>query len=123
MAQLTVNKISNASALAQALAAASGGGDSFPNTGKEFIAIKNAGGAPITLTVVGSAGANNDKCNFGVAGTPGHDKTYSITNDSNVYVVGPFPVRPYADGSGLTQLTYSAVTSVTVEVFSLPPAN
>lgn len=123
MAQLTVQKITNASALnaSGALTAAAGGGDSFPNTGKEFYAIKNAGGAPITLTAKASAGPNNQPCNYGIAGTPAHDKTFSITNDSNIYVVGPFPTIPFNDGSGLLQLAYSAVTSVTVIPFSLPP--
>jgi hypothetical protein len=122
MAQLTVNRIAPGTALAQTLAAATGGGDSFLNTGKEQVAIKNAGGGSINITIRASSGANNDKCNFGIAGTPGHDIVIAIPNDSAVYLLGPWNPRPYSDGSGLCQLAYSAVTSVTIAVFVAPPA-
>lgn len=121
MAQLTVNKIAPGSALAQTLVAAAGGGDSFLNTGKEQIAIKNAGGGSINITIKASAGPNNDKCSFGIAGTPGHDIVVAIPNDSAIYLLGPYKPYPFADGSGLCQLTYSAVTSVTIGVFVAPP--
>ncbi len=114
MAVLTVAAIT-ATKQAQTLAAAAGGGDSFPNTGKEFIAIKNAGAGAITLTVT----AQGDPCNRGVAATTAHDKTYSIPNDSAVYVLGPFPPAFFNDSNGRAQLAYSGVTSVTVQILSL----
>lgn len=122
MAQLTVNKVQPGASLAESLVAATGGGDSFLNSGKEFVAIKNAGGGSINITIRASSGANNDKCNFGIAGTPGHDIVLAIPNDSAIYLLGPWNPRPFSDGSGLCQLAYSGVTSVTVGVFVAPPA-
>jgi len=117
MAVLTVNQIA-AAKQAQALAAANGGGDSFPNTGKEFIAVRNAGAGAITLTVV----AQGDPCSLEVAASPAHDGVYSIPNDSATYVFGPFKPKRFNDVNGRAQVTYSGVTSVTIEIFSLPPA-
>jgi hypothetical protein len=120
MAQLTVNKLSQTKT-AQTLVAAAGGGDSWANTGKEQIAVKNAGGGAITLTVKCNGGDGNNKvCNFNVPATPGHDVAQSIPNDSAIYVIGPFPTY-FNDGSGLAQITYSGVTSVTIGIFAQPP--
>lgn len=121
MAQLTVNKLSQTKTAAS-LAAAAGGGDSWANTGKEQFAIKNAGGGSITVTFRCNGGdGNNRACNFGIAGTPGHDVVQTIPNDSNIYLIGPFPTF-FNDGSQLLQVAYSAVTSVTVAVFALAPS-
>lgn len=118
MAVLTVVKIVNTAPTAETLTPAAGGGDSFPNTGKEFLAVKNAGGGAITVTVV----AQGDACNRGVAATTAHDKTFSIPNDSAIYLLGPFPTAFFNDVNGRAQVTYSGVTSVTVNPFTLPPA-
>lgn len=122
MAQLTVNVISPGAPLLDALVAATGGGDSFKNSGKETLKFKNAGGGSITVTIKASAGANNSKCNFGVAGTPGHDIALVIPNDSNIYEAGPWPTNPYSDGSGFLQITYSGVSSLSVGAFVAPPS-
>lgn len=118
MAILTVAPISTTQQ-ADALVAAAGGGDSFQNTGKECLRIRNAGGGAITLTVVASG---TDPCNYGVAATPAHDLVQSIPNDSAVHVLGPFPPKKFNDVNGRVQLTYSGVTSVTVQPQALPPA-
>ena len=121
MAQLAVSKLSQTKTAAN-LAAAAGGGDSWANTGKEQFAIKNGGGGSITVTFKCNGGdGNNRVCNFNVAATPGHDVAQTIPNDSNIYLIGPFPTY-FNDGSGLLQVTYSAVTTVTVAVFALPPS-
>lgn len=116
MAVLTVSQVL-ITKLAQTLAAAAGGGDSFPNTGKEFLAIKNAGSS-ITLTVTASGAA----CNYGVAASTAHDQTITVPNDSVIYLIGPFPTLRFNDNNNRVQLAYSGVTTVTVAVFSLPPA-
>ena len=110
VAQIVITKV------AQTLAAANGGGDSFPNTGKELIAIKNAGGGSINLTVV----ASGQVCNYG-SGSPTHDAVIAIPNDSVIYLVGPFATLRFNDTNQRAQLTYSGVTSVTIAIFSLPP--
>lgn len=121
MAQLAVTTVTRAG-VAQSLASAAGGGDSYPNTGKEKFMVKNAGAAPRTVTFKCSGGdANNRVCNMGVAASTGHDVAVSVTNDSNVYSFGPFPTY-FNDANGLVQVTYSAVTSVTVGAEVTPPA-
>jgi len=116
MAVLAVSQIL-ITKIAQTLAAAAGGGDSFPNTGKEVFAIRNAGSS-ITLTAVASGAV----CNYGLAASTAHDQVITVPNDSVVYLIGPFPTLRFNDSNGRVQFTYSAVTSVTVAVFSLPPA-
>ncbi len=116
MATLTVSKITTTK-LAQSLASAAGGGDKFPNTGREFLAVRNAsGGSAITVT----ATAQGDPCNRGVAATTAHDKAQSIPSDDNTYLIGPFPPAFFNDVSGMVNLAYSDVTGLTVAVFSLP---
>lgn len=122
MAQLTVNVVTPGAILLESLVAATSGGDSFPNTGKEWLVVKNAGAGSINVTIQATSGANNAKCNFFIAGTPGHDIVLAVTNDSNLYVLGPWNPVPYSDGSGLLQIRYSAVTSVTIGCFVAPPA-
>jgi hypothetical protein len=121
MAQLTVRKVSLAGG-AEALAAAAGGGDSFLNTGNEMFRIKNAGGGSINVTFVANAAPVGGKCSLGVAGTTAHDLVVAIPNDSAVYEIGPFPANRFNDANGLIQITYSGVTTVTVEAVSLPKA-
>jgi hypothetical protein len=120
MAILTVSPITLAAAVpidSTALAAAAGGGDSFPNNGVQFLAVRNAGGAPINVTFVGQK-----PCSLGVAGTTAHDTVVAITNDSKVYMLGPFRTDRYNDANGRVQVSYSGVTSLTVAAFALPPS-
>jgi hypothetical protein len=94
--------------------AAAGGGDVFPNTGKEIVVIKNGGGSPVTLTAVTQATLD------GLAVT---DLTASI-GAGETRAVGPFPAGVYSIGGvagGNVSLTYSGVTSVTVAVLAVTP--
>lgn len=114
MAQLTVTPITTGG-VAESLVAASAGGDSFLNSGRQMLAVKNAGTASITVTVKGGA----LPCNFGVAGTPAHDLPLTVPNDSVVYLFGPFQTVRHNDATGQVQLAYSAVANVTVGAFAL----
>lgn len=89
--------------------AAAGGGDSFPNTGKEVVYIKNGGGSGITLTVVTPVT---------IDGLAVADLTATIGAGES-RIIGPFPPAYYSDGSGNVGLTYSAVTTVTVGVVAV----
>jgi tryptophan synthase beta subunit len=91
------------------LVAANGGGDSFANTGVQRFIIKNADASPKTVTfitqkTVGGGLAVADEAVVVPAG--------------QTYIAGPFPPDLYNDGNGQVQVTYSAVTSVTVGVIS-----
>lgn len=85
--------------------AAAGGGDKFLNTGNELLYIKNGGGSPITLTLDAQT----------VAGLAITDPTVSVAAGAEK-IVGPFDPRYFSDSSGFLNLSYSAVTSVTVAV-------
>jgi hypothetical protein len=91
-----------------AVAADAAKSDKWVNTGVEFLAIKNAGGSPITLTLTFGTGGVVD----GVTPTA---KTVSVTN-GHTFLVGPFPPQFYNDANGFMNVSYSAVTSVTVAV-------
>jgi hypothetical protein len=91
-----------------AVAADAAKSDKWLNTGAEFVAVKNGGGSPITLTLTFGAGAVVD----GVTPT---SKTVSVTN-GHTFLVGPFPPGLYNDANGYMIVSYSAVTSVTVAV-------
>lgn len=82
-------------------AAASGGGDDFANTGIQFIHVKNGDSSPHTVTVVTPAE---------VDGLEVADREIAVPAGEERFI-GPFPTSWY----GLTtQLTYDAVTAVTL---------
>lgn len=95
-----------------AYAAASAGGDSLVNSGREFLAVKNGGGSSINVTI--SSGSN--KCSFGVSGS-NHDKVVAVAAGAEQFI-GPFDKNQFNDVNGQVQITYSAVTSVTVAVLA-----
>jgi hypothetical protein len=95
--------------LGSAAVAATAGGDSWANTGKEMLYIKNGGVSSVTLTMTFAPTAKID----GVA--PSSPTATIATGES--HILGPFPTGTYNDANGLMQLTYSGVTSVTVLPF------
>lgn len=108
MAVLVAQSIVRAG-LTPAFASAAGGGDEFVNTGNEYIEVINGDASSKTVTVV----------------TPGTVDGLGIT-DRTVTIpagerrkIGPFPTGTYNNASSKVQITYSAVTSVTIGVFSL----
>lgn len=112
MATLTTQKIARAG-VAPTFAAAAVGGDRFTPGHYTYLEIKNAGGSPVTVTVAATAKVDND---IALANT-----TVSVPATTGDIKIGPFPPRDYlaTDGSGLADITYSGVTSVTIGVFSL----
>jgi hypothetical protein len=111
MATLTVQTIDRAGdGLTPAFSVASGGGDDFPNTGREFVVVKNGSGAPITVTAVTPQT---------VAGSLAiADETYAVPAAGERYI-GPFPTGPFNNAQGRVSLTYSGVTSLTVGAFKV----
>lgn len=104
MALLTVVDLVRAGVDMSSAVAAAGGGDAFLNTGKEFLAAKNASGAPITITFVTQVTVDGQAvADLAVAVPAGH-----------TMLIGPFPPGYYNDGSGQVQVTYSGVTTLTV---------
>lgn len=96
-------------ALTFAAATAGVGGDEYVNTGKQMLVVNNASGAPITVTFKAKKA-----CNLGTL----HDVVGSVAAGAIEYfspVDGTFYNDP---DTGRVQVTYSAVTSVTVAVLA-----
>lgn len=91
------------------LVAASAGGDQFNNlvatTERTFLRVVNGGGSPITVTI-----ASQVLCNQGYT----HDLAVSVAASGEEWI-GPLSRDRFNDGNGNVQITYSGVTSVTVQ--------
>lgn len=105
MATLNVQKAS-LSGLTVSMVAATAGGDTFPNDGYTFLQVKNDDASEKTITI-GAVRA----CNHGFM----HDATVAIAA-GDTKVIGPFPVERFG---GTPDITYSAVTSVTIAAIKL----
>lgn len=82
---------------------AAGGGDTMVGAQGVMLYVNNGGGAPITVTLVTPEVVEGA---LAVA-----DRGISVTNGT--WKLIPVPSR-YNDNTGITSITYSAVTSVTV---------
>jgi hypothetical protein len=92
------------------LAAASGGGDTFQPGDSTFLHVKNADAAPHTVTLVTTA------TEFG---QPVADLAV-VVPAAGERLIGPLTPAEFNDPTAdVGSITYSAVTSVTVGVFSL----
>lgn len=109
MAVLTVNEISRAG-VSGALTAAAGGGDSFANDGRTYLDINNGSGGSITVTFVTQQT---------IDGLAVADLAVAVGAGVRTKV-GPFPPSIYNDANGRVQVTYSGVTSLTVNPFRVP---
>lgn len=93
------------------LTAAEVGGDEFVNSGRDFIHIKNGDASPITVTINSQV-----DCNQGVD----HDVEVVVPASTGEKFIGPFPKDRFNDEANKVQITYSAVTSVTIGIVRLP---
>jgi hypothetical protein len=113
MALLTIQKPSRTGVAVTYAAATSGaGGDTFVNTGREFLHVKNDSGGSITVTVDAP-----NACSFGVT-HDSHDLSIAIPAGED-RMIGPFPTDRFSDSSNLVKATYSDVTSLTVAALSV----
>lgn len=108
MGVLNVQSITQAG-VSPTFSAAGAAGDSFANTEKTYFHVKNGGGSSITVTVDSVA-----KCNHGFD----HDLAITVP-PSGEKIIGPFPAARFNDDTSKVNVTYSAVTSVTVAAFRL----
>jgi len=93
------------------LEAAAAGGDEFVNSGRDFIHIKNGDAAAMDVTIDSQV-----DCNQGVD----HDIVVNIPATSGEKFIGPFPKSRFNDPGNKVQISYSAVTSVTIGIVRLP---
>lgn len=107
MAQLTVQKIS-LTGITPVYNVAAVGGDTFINNGRTFLHVKNGGVAAITATIDSKALSNyGTDVDIVISVPAGGEKT-----------IGMFDTVRFDDNLGISNITYSAVTSVTVAVIS-----
>lgn len=106
MAALTTQAI-NRAGLTPSFASATGGGDTFTPDSDTYLRIKNASGAPITVTVVTP---RTDAVGNAVA-----DNTITVPATTGDVIAGPWPAEIYADpATAVASITYSGVTSLTI---------
>jgi hypothetical protein len=92
-------------------AAAAVAGDQFLNDGRTFIQLKNTNGSTRTVTIATSGT---------ISGRAIADDAVVIPVTTGDKMIGPFPQGIYNDANGYVQLTYSAVTDLTIAVVKLP---
>jgi len=110
MAILAVNKVLLLGILKPTLDAATVTGDEFFNDGKTFLEVANADSSPISVTITGQKT---------LPGGISADKTIVVTNATTQWL-GPFPVGIFnTDGANRVQVSYTAVTSITVGAHSV----
>lgn len=100
----------------ESLSAAAGGGDEFVNEGNTMFIVNNGDVSAKTVTF-DSPNADN----FGVTDAS-HDAVKSIPA-GETHIFGPFRKDQFNDANGRVQVSYSAVTSVTVGAFKFQGKN
>lgn len=110
MALLTTQNIS-LTGNAISYVSANAGGDTFTPNGRNFLHIKNGGASPITVTIDSKVLSNyGTDVDLVVSVPAGGDR-----------MIGSFDVQRFTDPSTFVgNITYSAVTSVTVAIINLP---
>lgn len=110
MTALTVQDIA-LTGLAPSYVAADATGNYFTNnTGRTFLHVKNGGAAAINVTV-----DSQQLCSFGYD----HNVVVSVPAGGE-RMIGPFVTTRWNDANGRVNVSYSAVTSVTVAAFQIP---
>lgn len=109
MAALSVQKVT-LSGVSPTFAAADVAGDSFANSGRVYLHVKNGGASSITVTV-----NSQTACNQGFD----HDVAVTVAAAAESQI-GPFPKSRFDDATGKVLVSYSAVTSVTVAAVEVP---
>lgn len=108
MAVLTVQNIT-IDGLEVSYSSAASGGDTAANNGRMFLEIVNAGASARTVTV-----ASQKACNQGYT----HDESVSVPA-SETRKMGPFLTNRFNNSDSAIEISYDAVTSLTVAAISL----
>lgn len=107
MAKITTQRLAPAGA-DLTFVSASAGGDSYDVEQGNFIAVRNTGASPVTVTIKAKKA-----CSHGTL----HDSAVTV-NAGATKVIGNLTKDRFADPTtGLGEITYSAVTNVSVAVY------
>ena len=110
MSELTVQDIVR-TGLEFSTVSADVGGDDFANNGNTFLLVQNGGGASIDVTI--ASNFTNPP-----VGTVQDDVVVAVGAGVDA-MIGPLPQTGFNDGDGQCNVTYSAVTTVTVAALSM----
>lgn len=110
MATLTVQDMTSLSEITPSYASADVAGDTFVYDDASYIHIKNGDASPHTMTLV-----TVRESNYGQ--TPDVDVVVAAGTERKIFL-GPDTLR-FRAADGLMDVTYDAVTSVTIGVFRL----
>lgn len=111
MATLSTQAV-NRAGVGPTYAACAGGGDRFTPSSNTYLHVKNGSGGALTVTVAATRVPKpNQTISNNVVSVPAAGER----------MIGPFPWEDYVatDGSGLADITYSGVTSLTIGVFQI----
>jgi hypothetical protein len=111
MATLSVQTIVE-TGLEPTYATAAGGGDTFPNTGEEFLHVINGSGSDRTVTITPTQ-TNASNPAYGLLTKSAPAVTVTAGEER---MIGPFPQGAYGQSPAIT---YSGVTSITIAVIKL----
>lgn len=108
MATLATQQIAQ-SGLAPTYGAAAGGGDKFTPGDRTFLHVKNTGGATRTVTIDSK-----------VLSSWGTDVNLAVVIPATTgdMMIGPLPAQRFAGSDGFGDISYDAVTGVTIAVVS-----
>jgi len=109
MAELTLQRITEAGGTVTYSAAAAGDGDTADNNGSTFLHIKNGGGGEITATIT----AEKTSVESNIYGDLTKANASIAISGSAEAFIGPFKPAAFND-DGQIAITYSGVTSVTI---------
>jgi len=115
MAIISSQNISEVGIASPTRTSASSEGDTFENSGSEFIQIENAGSGTTVLSVTTQVTSFNSPT-YG----PAVKQTRTLSVGAGITaVIGPFSPAAFNDATGYTAISYSVTTSVTVAIFTL----
>jgi len=89
------------------------GGDEFVNTGEELVIINNGSGGALTVTFAKTSDA---EIIDPVVGKVTKANVATAVAAGKTVVFGPFPIGGFNDADSKVQITYSGVTSLTIDV-------
>lgn len=95
--------------------AATVSGDAFAHNGSVLLFVKNGDSGSHTATIA-SVAAKGRTVNTG-------DDIVRSVAAGKIAVIGPFSAEKFRDSNGLVQVTYDAVTSVTVKLVAVAVGN
>lgn len=110
MATLSVLAPNSLAATAFAPASCAAGGDQVLNDGRTVLYFKNTDSSTVTVTL--ATGGT-------VAGIALADLSFTIAQNAEK-IVGPFDRLLWNDANGYVQISYSAVTAMTVAAIRIP---